>query len=102
MKPHKHLFDNKQNVKRVIYALYIICALLFVLDFVVHRHASHPLDTMTGFYPLYGFVGCVLLVIIAKWLRTFIKRPEDYYTNNKNKLTSKNHQDKRQSHVDDL
>ena len=100
MKPHKHLFDNKKNVKRVIYALYIICALLFVLDFVVHRHASHPLDTMPGFYPLYGFVGCVLLVIIAKWLRKFIKRSEHYYTDNKNKSTGKSQQEQRQSHDD--
>jgi hypothetical protein len=28
---------------------------------------------------VYGFVGCVLLVLIAKLLRRLVKRPENYY-----------------------
>ena len=75
----RYLFDNPQNVKRILYFLYGCCVLLFALDFVIHRHTSHSWETLWGFYAIYGFVSCVVLVMVAKWLRTFLMRPEDYY-----------------------
>ena len=75
----KYLFDKPKNIKRVLYFLYGSCVLLFLLDFVIHRHVAHDWENMWGFYPVYGFVGCVVLVIVAKWMRTFLMRPEDYY-----------------------
>ena len=75
----KYLFDNPQNVKRILYFLYGTCVLLFALDFVIHRHTSHSWETLWGFYAIYGFVSCVVLVMVAKWMRTFLMRPEDYY-----------------------
>ena len=75
----RYLFDNPQNVKRILYFLYGTCVLLFALDFVIHRHTSHSGETLWGFYAIYGFVSCVVLVMVAKWLRTFLMRPEDYY-----------------------
>lgn len=75
----QHLFDNPQNIKRVLRGLYVVCAILFILDFVLHRHVAHPWDSLWGFYPIYGFVACVLLVLIAKWMRTILMRPQDYY-----------------------
>ena len=77
----KYLFDNPRNVKRILYALYAGCVLLLLLDFVIHRHVIHPWENLWGFYPLYGFVGCVVLVLVATWMRTFLMRPEDYYDN---------------------
>ena len=77
----KYLFDNKKNVNRVIHSLWAICVLLVILDFILHRHVSHPFENLPAFYPLYGFIGCVLLVIIAKWMRAILMRPESYYDN---------------------
>ncbi len=74
-----YLFDKPKNVKRLLYFLYGSCLFLFALDFVIHRHISHSWEALWGFYPLYGFVGCVVLVLIATWMRTFLMRPEDYY-----------------------
>jgi hypothetical protein len=74
-----HLFDNPHNVKRILRILYGCCAVLFVLDFVIHRHITHSWENLWGFYAIYGFVGCVILVLVAKWMRGFIMRPEDYY-----------------------
>jgi len=75
----RYLFDNPRNVRRVMWFLYSCCAVLFLLDFVIHRHTYHPWEWIWGFYPVYGFVGCVILVIVAKWMRTFLMRSEDYY-----------------------
>ena len=80
-KEKKYLFDKPENVKRLLYFLYASCALLLVLDFVIHRHVVHSWENLWGFYPLYGFVGCVVLVLVATWMRTFLMRPEDFYDN---------------------
>jgi len=74
-----HLFDSPHNVKRILRILYGCCAVLFVLDFVIHRHTTHSWENLWGFYAVYGFVACVILVLVATWMRKFIMRPEDYY-----------------------
>lgn len=72
-------FDKPENVKKLLRVFYICCVILFALDFVIHRHVVHDWESLWGFYPIYGFVGCVLLVFIATWMRSFLMRPEDYY-----------------------
>lgn len=75
----QYLFDKPRNVKILLYSLYISCAILILLDFVVHRHVSHPWEQLLGFYSIYGFIGCVSIVFGSKWLRLLVKRDEDYY-----------------------
>ena len=75
----RYLFDNSKNVKRVVRGLIAVCLMLFGLDFVLHRHAAHPWEELFGFYAIYGFVACVLLVLLAKELRKLLMRDEDYY-----------------------
>ncbi|KXI27263.1 hypothetical protein [Paraglaciecola hydrolytica] len=74
-----HLFDNPKNVKRLLYALYFCCGLLVVLDFVIKRKVYHSWENLWAFYPIYGFVGCVVLVFVASWMRLILMRDEDYY-----------------------
>lgn len=75
----QYLFDNPANVRRVIRGLLAVCLVLLGLDFVIHRHVSHPWEGVFGFYAVYGFVGCVVLVLLAKVLRKIVMRTEDYY-----------------------
>ncbi len=75
----KHLFDDPNNIKRLLYIFYACCAVLVILDFVIHRHVYHSWENVWAFYPIYGFVGCVVLVVIATWMRTFLMRDENYY-----------------------
>ena len=60
----EHLFDKPRNVRRLLYMLYSVCALLLGVEFLYHRHAVHPWDGWPGFYAGYGFFGCVLLVLV--------------------------------------
>ncbi|MBY5991209.1 hypothetical protein [Ferrimonas balearica] len=71
--------ERPGSVQKILYGLYACCAVLLALDFVIHRHVEHAFERLWGFYPLYGFVGCVVLVLIAKWMRSFLMRDEDYY-----------------------
>lgn len=75
----KHVFDNPKNIKHVIHALYAACLLAFLTDFIVHRHVDHPWESLFGFFGIYGFVACVILVLVAKQLRKLLMRGEDYY-----------------------
>jgi hypothetical protein len=98
----KHLFDDPKNIKRLMHIFYVCCVLLVVLDFVIHRHTMHEWEKLWAFYPIYGFVGCVVLVIIASWMRTFLMRSEDYYdTPTKIGKTEGNLTKEGDHHVDD-
>jgi len=74
-----YFFDKPENVSMVLKVFYSICAVLFVLDFVIHRHIYLNWEKFPAFYAFYGFVACVLLVLIAKEMRKFLMRKEDYY-----------------------
>ena len=67
------------RLKRGLWVFHVLCVLLFALDFLHLRHAETDFDWLWGFYALYGFVACVVLVLVAKWMRTFLMRGEDYY-----------------------
>ena len=79
-KDKKHMFDNPKNVKRVLYGLFGSLVLLLALEPFVHKHSYFAWEAGFGFYAIYGFVACVLLVLVAKYvLRPLVKRDEDYY-----------------------
>ena len=71
--------DDPRNVNRIVYALYAVCALLLVIDPLVEKHGPFAIEHWLGFYGIFGFVGCVFLVLAAKGLRRIVMRPEDYY-----------------------
>jgi len=71
--------DNPKNVDRICYSLYVLCAGLFLADFIYHKHVEFKIEYVPGFYALYGFFMCAALVICARMMRIFLKRPEDYY-----------------------
>ncbi len=90
MEPERERFlDRPENVQKVLRTLYAICAFLLLIDLVNFalqrlevadwRHAYRVWEGFPGFYTIYGFVACVLLVLIAKQLRRVLMRGEDFY-----------------------
>ncbi len=79
MKRELKIFDNPDNVKRLLRVFYASLVVLVLLDFVIHKHAAFPWEGRFGFFATYGFVSCVALIFIAKGLRRLIRRDEDYY-----------------------
>ncbi len=71
--------DEPSNVDRLVHVLYGLSALLFVADILAHKYSSFAIEHLFGFYAIYGFVGSVALVLIARTLRDLLMRPEDYY-----------------------
>lgn len=56
-----------------------ISVFLFLLDFLVKRKTHVAGEGFPGFYAIYGFAGCVVLVLVAKEMRKVVMRDEDYY-----------------------
>ncbi len=76
----EYLFDKPRNVKILFVSFYSSLLVLLGIEFFVHKHAYFPWEEWPEFYAVYGFVACVVLVLVAKYiLRPLMKRREDYY-----------------------
>ena len=75
----KHFFDKPANVGKLLRIFYVICGLLFILDFIIHRHIYTNWEKLPGFYAFYGFSAFVVLVVVSHFLRRLLMRKEDYY-----------------------
>ena len=69
---------RRKTMKRIAYAVLI---LILVIDFFIPRHEIHFFgDGIPGFWSLFGFVACILIILISKWIGQLgIVKDEDYY-----------------------
>ena len=79
MNDKRRWLDESRNVTRIVYGLAALCALALVADVFYTKHPHFAVEGWPAFYPVYGFVGSVLLVLAAKRLRRLLRRDEDFY-----------------------
>ena len=79
MKKELTLFDSPKNVRRLLLVFYICLLGLLVVEPFIHKHPDFEWEAAPGFFAAYGFVSCVLLIFVAKFLRYLVKREEHYY-----------------------
>ena len=72
---------EKFRTKTVKKLAYGILVLLIGADFIIPRHEIHFFgDKVPGFWSLFGFISCVLIIVVSKWLgQHWLVRDEDYY-----------------------
>lgn len=78
---------ERRGTRRLLWALlWAACAGTLVAEAVMqwsdNRHGhfgEHSVDAWWGFYAALGFVGCALMILVAKVLGAWLKRPENYY-----------------------
>jgi hypothetical protein len=66
-------------VKRIAYG---VLAVLFVVDILfIPRHETHFfVDNIRGFWSVFGFIACVLIIVLSKWIGHHgIMKDEEYY-----------------------
>ena len=56
----------------------LVLALTVLAEFFVEHHPPFAIAGF-GFSAWYGFASCVALVLVAKGLGVFVKRPDTYY-----------------------
>ncbi len=61
--------------------MFVILATLVILDVVIPaKYERFPWDGIGGFGAVYGFVSCVLIIVVSKALGyALLYRREDYY-----------------------
>ena len=73
-------FDHPRNIKRLKIGFYIFLGLLVLPDFFMHKHSNFSsLETWPGFYAVFGFISCVVIILVSKLLGFALKKSEDYY-----------------------
>lgn len=69
-----------KKVKKGLSIFYAVLVLLIIVDFFIPKHPYFPWEGYPSFYAVYGFVSCVVLVLVAKYvLRKAVMREEEYY-----------------------
>jgi len=74
----KNLAFFKEN-KKIAYPFIGVLIILFILDLFIHKHVHYQIEGVFGFYSLFGFLSCSLIIIGAKLIGIFICKKEDYY-----------------------
>ena len=77
--PKKYWLDRSENVTRLYRGLWGTGIGLLALDLFLHKHEEFGFAAWFGFYGVFGFFACVVLVLVAKKLRVVLMRSESYY-----------------------
>lgn len=65
----------------------IVLGLSILLElFVVHHHGHYWWHSFIGFDIVFGFLGCILLIVVAKGpIKHLVQRDVDYYEGGEDK-----------------
>jgi len=71
-------FLSTKTVKKIAYSVLV---LLIAVDFIIPRQEIHFFgDKIPGFWSLFGFIACVLIIIVSKWIGHMgLMKDENYY-----------------------
>ncbi len=72
--------------KRVLIVSVVIIVLSVLLEALfVHPHGHYWYHTFLSFDAFFGFIGCLVLILVAKIpVRSLVERDEDYYGGGEN------------------
>jgi drug/metabolite transporter (DMT)-like permease len=82
MKLAKFIEFLRDRLKAVTLVCIGVLALLALLDilFVSNEEAHTAIEHVPAFWSIFGFVGCVLIIVLSKWFGHLgIMTREDYY-----------------------
>jgi hypothetical protein len=74
----------RDRLTLVIRLSYVGLAFVVVWDvlFVSKEHAHTAVEHIPGFWAVFGFIACVVIIIVSKWFgHRGIMTREDYYDN---------------------
>ena len=75
----RHWLTRPETIRKLWWGSSIILALTVLAQLVFYVKGYFTVDGWFGFGAVYGFVSCLLMVLVAKGLGVFLKRPNEYY-----------------------
>ncbi len=70
--------QGEKKMKQTWIALGLVTAIALAAQLLDPHEPHYPWD-FVGFYVLFGLVGCIVLIVVAKTWGKLIERPTDYY-----------------------
>jgi hypothetical protein len=74
-----HWLVRPATIRKLWYVFSAVLAVLVLLQAVIPIKGYFAVDGWFGFGAVYGFVSCLLMVLIAKVLGVLLKRPKGYF-----------------------
>ena len=74
-----HWLTRPATIKKLWWIFSGILALTVLAQLVWYVKGYFTVDGWFGFGAVYGFVSCLIMVLVAKGLGFVVKRPNDYY-----------------------
>ncbi|MHC1611026.1 MAG: hypothetical protein ACXQTW_05455 [Candidatus Methanospirareceae archaeon] len=68
-----------------LFRIYYLCLVISVLIGILYHYSCHPeahfvWDKLPAFHALFGFIGCVILIVVSKAIgHHWLMKEEDYY-----------------------
>lgn len=76
---HDHWLVRPSSIRLMWRLLIAVLVVLVALQLVIKIKGYFLVDGWFGFGAAFGFLSCLAMVLVAKGLGVFLKRPEDYY-----------------------
>ena len=75
----KHWLVRPENIRVLWRGFIAILALTVAAELFVAHEPKFGIDGYFAFNAWFGFLACAVLILFAKGLGAFLKRPDDYY-----------------------
>ncbi len=75
----QHWLTKPQTIRKLWIILIAVLAITVIAGLFIEFHDHFGIESSFAFYAWYGFATCVLMVVGAKLLGIFLKRPDNYY-----------------------
>jgi hypothetical protein len=74
-----HWLDDPRHVRQLWRGFLAVLALTVAAELAVHLHPAFGIESLFGFHAAFGFIACALMIVAAKGLALWLKRPDTYY-----------------------
>lgn len=74
-----HWLARPATIKLLWTAFIAVLVVLVLAQVFIYIKGYFGVDGWFGFGAVFGFLSCLAMVLVAKGLGLFLKRPEDYY-----------------------
>jgi hypothetical protein len=75
----EHWLVRPATIRRLWRVFIAVLALTVLAEFLVEHDPHFRIESVPGFGAWYGFLACAGMILFAKALAVFLKRPDTYY-----------------------
>jgi protein-S-isoprenylcysteine O-methyltransferase Ste14 len=84
-----HWLTRPSTIRKLWWTLAVVLALTLVAQLFIPVKGEFALESTFGFGAWFGFLACVAMVLVARGLGWWLKRPEAYYGEGKSAKSGK-------------